>query len=96
MFATYSHHAASIGARNRELMLITLADRLRPPRERDPVSVGRRSLIVLRPDGASGVGASRRGGSGEIADARGFRPPLRTSRSGRRASACCRPAIAGA
>jgi hypothetical protein len=59
MFATYSHHAASIGARNRELMLITLADRLRPPRERDPASVGRRSLIVLEPEGVAWVPAER-------------------------------------
>ena len=59
MFAAYSHHAAWVGARNRELMLITLADRLRPPRERDPASVGRRSLIVLRPDGVAWVPAER-------------------------------------
>lgn len=59
MFTSYSHHAASIGPRNRELMLITLADRLRPPRERDPAGVVRRSLIVLQPAGVAWVPAER-------------------------------------
>jgi hypothetical protein len=36
MDAAYTDHAASIGDRNRELMLITLEDRLKPAARRDP------------------------------------------------------------
>jgi tetratricopeptide (TPR) repeat protein len=43
----YSHHATSIGDRNRELMLITLEDRLKLRSERDPRGTLQRVLAVL-------------------------------------------------
>jgi hypothetical protein len=43
----YSHHATSISDRNRELMLITLEDRLKPRSERDPRGSMQRLLAVL-------------------------------------------------
>lgn len=43
----YSHHATSIGDRNRELMLITLEDRLKLRSERDPRATLQRVLAVL-------------------------------------------------
>jgi hypothetical protein len=50
MNPTYSHHAASISDRNRELMLITLEDRLRPPAARDPRATIQTLLAALEID----------------------------------------------
>jgi hypothetical protein len=47
MSASYSHHAATISPRNRELMRITLEDRLKPAAERDPRAVARKLLAAL-------------------------------------------------
>src|SRR5262249_32808405 len=47
MNPTYSHRAASIHARNRELMLITLDDRLKPPAQRDRRATARKLLAAL-------------------------------------------------
>jgi hypothetical protein len=47
MNPTYSHRAASISARNRELMLIRLEDRLQPPADHDPRGTARKLLAAL-------------------------------------------------
>jgi len=47
MHASYSHHAAQISDRNRELMLITLEDRLKPRSARDPRGTAQRLLTAL-------------------------------------------------
>lgn len=47
MNASYSHHAASISDRNRELMLITLDERLKPPAARDPRATTQKLLAAL-------------------------------------------------
>ena len=53
MNASYSHQAASISDRNRELMLITLEDRLKPAATRDPQATTRARLAALEVDGGS-------------------------------------------
>jgi tetratricopeptide (TPR) repeat protein len=45
----YSHRAASISDRNRDLMLISLEDRLKPTSERDARTTARRLLAALDP-----------------------------------------------
>jgi Matrixin len=47
MNPTYSHHAASISDRNRELMLLTLDDRLKPPAGRDRRATTQALLAAL-------------------------------------------------
>ncbi len=47
MNAAYTHRAASISERNRELMRIALDDRLRGPSERDPRATARHMLTAL-------------------------------------------------
>jgi tetratricopeptide (TPR) repeat protein len=47
MNASYSHRAAQISDRNRELMLITLEDRLKPRSARDPRGTAQRLLATL-------------------------------------------------
>ena len=60
MSQAYSHLAASIGDANRELMLITLDDRLKPPAQRDPRRVAEQQLAVLEGE-ARGWSADERG-----------------------------------
>jgi tetratricopeptide (TPR) repeat protein len=50
MSAGYSHRAAQISDRNRELMLITLEDRLKPRSGRDPRGTAQRLLAALDND----------------------------------------------
>jgi hypothetical protein len=52
MHPSYSHRAASLGGRNRELMLITLADRLKSTAARDPQTTGRKLLAALEDEWA--------------------------------------------
>ena len=47
MNAGYSHQAAQISDRNRELMLITIEDRLKPTSARDPRGTAQRLLAAL-------------------------------------------------
>jgi len=51
MNATYSHQAASISDRNRELMLITLEDRLKPAASREPQATTRALVAALEVEG---------------------------------------------
>lgn len=47
MHGIYSHRAASISPRNRELMLITLEDRLKPAAARDPRATAQKLLAAV-------------------------------------------------
>jgi tetratricopeptide (TPR) repeat protein len=49
----YSHHAMSIGDRNRELMRLTLEDRLKPRPARDPQGTLRQVLAALEAPGGA-------------------------------------------
>jgi len=46
----YSHRAASISDRNRDLMLISIEERLKPEKERDARTTARRLLAALDPE----------------------------------------------
>lgn len=59
MNPAYSHRAASIGARNRELMRIALEDRLRPPAARDPRATAHKLLAALEPESGGWVAGER-------------------------------------
>ena len=59
MNGSYSHLAASIGDANRELMLIMLDDRLKPPAQRDPNAAAQQQLAVLEGDWIGWVAAER-------------------------------------
>lgn len=50
MNPAYSHLAATISDRNRELMMITLEDRLKSPTDRDPRGTAQRMLAAIRVD----------------------------------------------
>ncbi|HEX4421764.1 MAG TPA: matrixin family metalloprotease [Kofleriaceae bacterium] len=52
MSPTYSHHAASVGDRNRALMLIELDERLKPAAQRDPRGAAQRKLAALEVEDA--------------------------------------------
>src|ERR1044071_5999695 len=54
MHPSYSHRAASLGGRNRELMLITLADRLKSTAARGPQTTGRQPPAPPAGRGAGG------------------------------------------
>lgn len=43
----YTHHASSLGVRNRELMQLTLEERLKPASARDPRALAQRMLAAL-------------------------------------------------
>jgi hypothetical protein len=53
MNAHYSHRASAIHDRNRELMLITLEDRLKPAAQRDAAATARRVLTTLETSGGT-------------------------------------------
>ncbi len=59
MNPAYSHRAASISARNRELMLIALEDRLRPPGARDPGATAHKLLAALDAEWSGWVASER-------------------------------------
>ncbi len=59
MNPAYSHRAASIGARNRELMRIALEDRLRPPGARDPRATAHKLLAALEAESGGWVAGER-------------------------------------
>ncbi|HEY6174435.1 MAG TPA: hypothetical protein VIX73_08335, partial [Kofleriaceae bacterium] len=99
MHPSYSHRATSLGAGNRQLMLITLDDRLRPAAARDPQATWRKLLAALENDWAGWRSAERdhwiaqlRAAMGAPADAPISRPAV--VRDGREASASRSTAIA--
>ncbi|MEO7735175.1 MAG: hypothetical protein ABIY55_29745, partial [Kofleriaceae bacterium] len=55
----YSHRAASISDRNRDLMLISIDERLKPTRERDARTAARRLLAALDPEWSGWPSADR-------------------------------------
>jgi Matrixin len=59
MNPTYSHRAASISDRNRDLMLISIEERLKPTGERDARTAARRLLAALDPDWGGWISGER-------------------------------------
>ena len=77
MNASYSHQAASISDRNRELMLIVLEDRLKPAAARDPQATTRALLAALEVEGGGWDAHDRDTVMASLRDQLGTQPAAR-------------------